>query len=825
MNKDVFNRFMGILAAVCASASILSAAPPAGYVKVWEDTFETGSLDTNNWTIGLRDPDTGDLMPGAAGQYFLNSGYAGYITEEDVAVTNGSLYLQNQKRSYSGSDPAGSYSYTSGWIMSMHKVFLNRGYVEFRAKFPAGDKVWPALWLIAEDLIWGPEWDMWEYFGWRSDVGYDQMGMHLAYDEWPNVKWQSGWIGNYDANYTNDTWHTYGFEWTTNKAVWSVDGVVTRTLNKSALGANQALWPDEDMYLVLNNGVKTDSSDTNTVWPNNVIIDYVSLYKLASDPPTVVLSIDTGMIAEDGGIATVTATLSKTNSLPVSVALAFSGDASAADYSASDTNITIAPGSLSNTLFITAIQDSLNELNENVIIDIVSVTNGTEYGQQSRTISIVDDDGPLVLQTWILAGQSNMEGYGITESPVASLAPASTLSSIGRSDLNITHDAVRFYQGANDYNTVSASAGMSMPAKNQWHSMEPYEGLTYDWGSGIGNESGRRFGPELAFGHEVQSYLGRSIALIKYARGSIPLSSLESTQQNGLWKDFDPTDSRANHYDTITNTLQNAIDALSTNTILSIRGLLWMQGEGDATATLAPLYETNLTEFVSVIRADIAAIVAASGGKARLAAASSNEIDIILGTIQVLSTNSQTVIDAQNAVAAADSHVFTVNGTTGLSMMTNDDWWTSGVHYDTAGSVLLGERFAGAAIARLDTDSDGDNIPDSWEIIHLGSEIASDGSPDNDTDRSSDLHEYLAGTDPTNSTSVFMIEDGSIGLASNEFVLTWRAVTNKSYMVLTTPDLNSPWVTNATGIAGASPSCVHTATVSGASAYFKVRVE
>ena len=43
--------------------------------------------------------------------------------------------------------------------------FLNKGYIEIKAKFPSGDKVWPALWLISEDLVWGPEWDMWEYFG------------------------------------------------------------------------------------------------------------------------------------------------------------------------------------------------------------------------------------------------------------------------------------------------------------------------------------------------------------------------------------------------------------------------------------------------------------------------------------------------------------------------------------------------------------------------------------------------------------------------------------------------------------------------------------
>jgi beta-glucanase (GH16 family) len=277
---------------ICLTVLLAShawAAPPAGYIKVWEDTFDSGSLDTNNWTVGLKDPGTGHLMPGAAGQYLLNTSYSGYITGEDVAVSNGVLYLQNQKRSYTGTAPGGSYQYTSGWIMSMHKVYLNKGYIEFKAKFPSGDKVWPALWLIAEDRVWGPEWDMWEYFGWRSDVGYDNMGMHLCYDTYPNQKWSSGWIGTFDQGYDCEAWHVYGFEWTTNKAVWTVDGVVRRTLNRSALGGNQGLWPDEDMYLVLNNGVQAAAADTTTTWPNNVVIDYVAIYSDKSpfvDPKT-----------------------------------------------------------------------------------------------------------------------------------------------------------------------------------------------------------------------------------------------------------------------------------------------------------------------------------------------------------------------------------------------------------------------------------------------------------------------------------------------------------------------------------------------------------
>ena len=88
-------------------------------------------------------------------------------------------------------------------------------------------QVWPALWLISEDLVWCPEWDMWEYFGFRSDVDppYDNMGTHLCFGEYPNNRWRSSWLNRFDDVYDCESWHTYGFEWTIEEARWVRIGV------------------------------------------------------------------------------------------------------------------------------------------------------------------------------------------------------------------------------------------------------------------------------------------------------------------------------------------------------------------------------------------------------------------------------------------------------------------------------------------------------------------------------------------------------------------------------------------------------------------------
>ena len=103
--------------------------------------------------------------------------------------------------------------------------------------------------------------------------------------------------------------------------------------------------------------------------------------------------MDNATIAEAGGVATFTATLSAQSGLPVTVDLAFSGTATLTeDYTRSGTQVVIAAGQTSGTVTVTAAQDTLDENSETVVVDIDSVTNGTEQGTQQQTTTITDDD-------------------------------------------------------------------------------------------------------------------------------------------------------------------------------------------------------------------------------------------------------------------------------------------------------------------------------------------------------------------------------------------------------------------------------------------------
>ena len=124
----------------------------------------------------------------------------------------------------------------------------------------------------------------------------------------------------------------------------------------------------------------------------NTTVFNISPFVIAATVPTVTLSRTPATIAEAGGVSTVTATLSNTYALPVTVNLGFSGTASGSDYNASASSIVIPALSTTGSVTVTGLDDLIAEGNETVDVDITSVTNGTESGVQQVTITIIDDE-------------------------------------------------------------------------------------------------------------------------------------------------------------------------------------------------------------------------------------------------------------------------------------------------------------------------------------------------------------------------------------------------------------------------------------------------
>ncbi len=193
---------------------------------------------------------------------------------------------------------------------------------------------------------------------------------------------------------------------------------------------------------------------------------------VTASPPVVTLGVSGSPLAEAAGVATVTATLSTTYPLPVTVNLAFSGTATlTTDYTRSGTSIVIAAGSTTGSVTLTAVQDSVYENpNETIVVDISTVTNGTESGIQTVTASIADDDPAPV--TSIAVGAS---GSGImTFATLPGVSQWSTLSVTGASGDAETDTALdtamTTIAATSITNTLATQAGSGTNASAYWRS-------------------------------------------------------------------------------------------------------------------------------------------------------------------------------------------------------------------------------------------------------------------------------------------------------------------------------------------------------------------
>jgi hypothetical protein len=78
-------------------------------------------------------------------------------------------------------------------------------------------------------------------------------------------------------------------------------------------------------------------------------------------------------------------------------------------------------------------------------------------------------------------------------------------------------------------------------------------------------------------------------------------------------------------------------------------------------------------------------------------------------------------------------------------------------------------------------DSDFDGMDDDWEMAFFNT-LARDGAGDFDADGASDRHEFEAGTDPTNSGSIFRVLTIASASGSGPTVL-WQAQSGRRYRV------------------------------------------
>jgi len=130
----------------------------------------------------------------------------------------------------------------------------------------------------------------------------------------------------------------------------------------------------------------------------------------------------------------------------------------------------------------------------------------------------------------------------------------------------------------------------------------------------------------------------------------------------------------------------------------------------------------------------------------------------------------------------------------------------------------------GPSVSQPELDSDQDGLPDALEMQLYGhvTDVADENS-DFDCDGSRDVIELIAGTDPSNVSSVFRVS--GISMSKDEIVLRWSSEPGKIYTVYRSDNLSSgTWLPILTQIPSEGVTTSRAIAVGSASQFFRIGV-
>jgi len=261
---------------------------------VWSDEFANSGAgpaqpDANTWTY-----DTGYQCCGNNEQETYCA-WGSTASPCDAAHPNAYIGTDGYLHVVARNPSPGTY--TSGRLKSQGRLSFLYGRIEARLKMPESQGMWPAFWLLGNNIVtlnWPAcgELDVMEHIDGSNPPPYVG-GTPPGYD------WIAGSVhgGTSSSNEINGSeqyhstgfsaadWHTYGMIWSKGEVDFYVDNPtnVYATFKSTDAQWTSHSWPFDQgpQFVILNVAVGGDwpgNVDTTTVFPSEMLVDYVRVY-------------------------------------------------------------------------------------------------------------------------------------------------------------------------------------------------------------------------------------------------------------------------------------------------------------------------------------------------------------------------------------------------------------------------------------------------------------------------------------------------------------------------------------------------------------------
>jgi beta-glucanase (GH16 family) len=276
-----------LLVSFCLAAFTFSSVNSQQYNLVWSDEFEGNSLDRSKWNYEINCDGGG------------NNELQCYTNKADnLYVSGGMLHLRAKPENYQNKQ------YTSARVNTKDTASWKYGKFQTRAKLPKGDYLWPAIWMMPKDSVYG----MWAASG-EIDI-MESRGQTPRVVEgtvhhgsgWPNNVYTGSGPRTFPFDFTED-FHVFEVIWTRDQIQWLVDGTPYHTQSllrnfyggKGANPYNDIRQPfDQRFFFILNLAIgggffgaqaNALTQGVARAWAQpEMIVDYVRVYQEGGNP-------------------------------------------------------------------------------------------------------------------------------------------------------------------------------------------------------------------------------------------------------------------------------------------------------------------------------------------------------------------------------------------------------------------------------------------------------------------------------------------------------------------------------------------------------------
>lgn len=235
----------------------------SGMELVWNDEFEGNAINPSYWSF--------EIGAGGWGNNELQ-----YYRKENSWVSDGTLTIEARKENYQSS------SYTSTRMITRNKQSFKYGRIDIRALLPKGQGIWPALWMLGNNIStvgWpkSGELDIMEMIGGNGREKTVYGTLHWSNEN--NEHAQAGGSYNLPNGTFGDEYHVFSVIWNETSIRWLVNDTQFHVIDITPSHMTEF---HQEFFFIFNIAVGGNwpgYPNATTQFPQQMKVDYVRVFQ------------------------------------------------------------------------------------------------------------------------------------------------------------------------------------------------------------------------------------------------------------------------------------------------------------------------------------------------------------------------------------------------------------------------------------------------------------------------------------------------------------------------------------------------------------------